>query len=65
MRKYLIILILLPSICFCQKANLDTNHMLIEIMLKLTISSNFKTNEKYTWPLFTDSIFKKLNITKK
>ena len=29
MRKYLIILILLPSICFCQKANLDTNHMLI------------------------------------
>ena len=65
MKKYLIILILLPSICFCQKANLDTNHILIGDHVELTISSNFKTNEKYTWPLFTDSIFKKLEILQK
>ena len=62
MKKIILIFLTLSTICFSQKAELDTNSILIGDQIQLNISANFELNETYNWPLFTDSVFEKVEI---
>ena len=53
---------LTTTICFSQKAELDTSSILIGDQIQLHVSSKFEINETYNWPLFTDSVFEKVEI---
>ena len=65
MKKFSIILLLLPYVLLSQKVTLDTNNILIGDQIQLNISVEIEKDEEYTWPMFTDSIFKKLEIINK
>ena len=62
MKKIILIFSTLSTICFSQKAELDTNSILIGDQIQLNISAKFELNETYNWPLFNDSIFEKVEI---
>lgn len=58
----LLLTTLTTTICFSQKAELDTSSILIGDQIQLHVSSKFEINETYNWPLFTDSVFEKVEI---
>jgi len=63
MKKLFSIFILISSLSFSQTAILDTNTILIGDQIKLNISVELNLNEEYNWPEFTDSVYKKVEIT--
>ena len=65
MRRVIYIFLFLSQLSFSQTATLDTNSILIGDQIKLNISVEFEENESYSWPLFTDTVFKKVEILKR
>ena len=62
MKKIILVFLTLSTICFSQKAELDTSDIIIGDQIQLNVSSVFDINETYNWPLFNDSIFEKVEI---
>jgi len=62
MKKLTLIFLFLSKISIAQHASLDTNTILIGDQIKLNISVEIEENESYSWPLFSDSVFQKVEI---
>jgi hypothetical protein len=65
MKKLLYIFLFFSQIVVSQVAVLDTNTILIGDQIKLNITLQLDHDEKYVWPTFTDSVYKKVEIISK